>query len=162
MAREPRDGWRTWVGSDSDSDSDSDATIMPAYLSSDQDSWSPPDARSFIGTNGIKWAVLASFLLSLPYLIVAEGMARAIALWYAILGVGIDLWSAFWVRLLSAPFDAWTYSIEISWEAAAASLSDYGLFAWIVGLVTLAVWFTILAIVLSRLLGNRGGTNDAE
>ena len=107
------------------------------------------DAGEWVEGRIVDWRALVAYLFTIAALIFSETLGRLVSGLFELPRRGIDAAGTAYADVTEQVVGFWPAVFTESFDAAAASLPDFGVLSFAVGMVFVLVWF----VVLNELLG---------
>ena len=107
------------------------------------------DASRWVSGGSVNWTELVTYLFTIATLIYSEVLARTVSGLFALPRRGVDAVGDVYAELAAEVVGFWPAVFTTSFDSAAASLPDFGVVSFVVGIVFVLVWF----VVINELLG---------
>jgi len=104
---------------------------------------SPTTPDEFIGDNGVKWRVLGERLVASFWLRLGALVAGLVELIFGLVSSGLETIGDGLATLFGLPFTGWAKLTGTSWIVAGESAANFGIAAWFVAVVVIALFFVV-------------------
>ena len=105
---------------------------------------SPTTPGEFMTENGVEWRVLGERLVASFWLRLGALVAGLVELVFGLVSSAVQTVFDGLSTLFGLPFTGWAELTGASWVAAAESAATFGLGAWLVAVVVVAMFFLLI------------------